>query len=150
MIKLFVVFIVTCISLSDACSCIYSSNQKKFCDSQFAAVIYVTNSGSVSGPTRTYEINVFYQFKGTEIDPDQLKTSVSSASCGVTLTAGKKYIVATASNSPLQLSSCDLLEEVGSLTLDALFQKIQAYQRGRCYAVGIPQLPSEKSTYQRI
>lgn len=139
MIKLFVILIVTCISLSDACSCIDRTDQKKYCDSQYAAVIYVTNSGSVSGTTRTYGINVFHQFKGTAINPIQLQTSFSSASCGVTLTAGKAYIVATTSSSALQLSSCDLLEEVGLLTLDALILKIQGYQRTRCYAVGIPQ-----------
>ncbi len=132
MIKLFVLLIVTYISFSDACSCIYQTPQKQYCDSAYAAVIYTINSGSVSGTTRTYGISVLLQFKGVPINPTQLQTSFSSASCGITLTPGNAYIVATASSSPLSANSCGFVEPVGTLTVNELIAKIQAYKTSSC------------------
>lgn len=146
MIKLFLVLIVTYISASDACSCIQRTNQQKYCDSQFAGLIYVFDSGVVTGTLRMYGISVIQQIRGTTIiNPTQLQTSFSSASCGATLTAGRIYFVA-GSSSPLSLNLCQLYEDVTLLTPDAVVQKLRGYQRTRCSAIiGIPELPVEKA-----
>lgn len=142
MIKLVsVIVIIACVSFSDACSCMPRTNQQKYCDSEFAGLIYVLDSGTVSGTggmQRTYNIWVISQIKGAAISPSQLITNTSSAACGVTLTAGKVYFVATSSSSPLSLYICQLYEDWSSVPLDQVAQQLQAYRRTRCFAVADP------------
>lgn len=149
MIKLILVLIVTFISVSDACSCIQRTNQQKYCDSQFAGLIYVLDSGVVTpvvtGTLRMYGIIVIQQIRGTPIiNPTQLQTSLSTASCGATLIAGHIYFVA-GSSSPLSLNFCQLYEDVTFLTPCVIAQKLQGYQRTSCFTIGIPELPVEKA-----
>lgn len=144
--KLFVVLIVACIaSYSDACSCIPRSDQVKYCDSQYAAVVYANNNGNGLVPTTTYGITEIYQFRGSPSNPTQLQTSYSSASCGVSLVAGRIYIIGTAAAAPsVSLGLCQLFEDVTDQTIGAVFQKIQTFQTTGCrIAVDPIKLPIE-------
>ncbi|KAG4069539.1 hypothetical protein HA402_006905 [Bradysia odoriphaga] len=112
------------------------SDDSKYCQSEFAGLIYVLNSGTVSGTQRTYNIQVISQIKGATINPTQLRTNSDyAAACGVLLTAGDVYFVATGSSSPLSLNSCQLYQNWSSLPLAQVAQQLQTYRKNRCYTV---------------
>lgn len=113
MMKLLLILTVSCISLSDACSCFPSTIPERFCASQFAGIITVLTSDFGCGINRCYGISVVQQIRGTPITPDLLQTAINSAVCGVWLIPGHKYFVAarTVDSNTLELSLCQLSED---------------------------------------
>lgn len=145
MIKVIFVFVVVgCISFSDACSCLRTTDEQQYCGSNFAGLIYVLNSGIVFGGKRTYNILVLGQIKGVQINPTKLITATNSAACGVSLTAGNVYFVTTGSSSPLSLNLCQRYQNWSSLTLVQVAQKLQAYQMIDCTTIPPIGTPIEK------
>lgn len=140
MIKLILVFIIACISLSNACSCIPIVKNKAYCSSAFAGTIKVLNSGSSCGTLkRCYSITVVQQFRGAAITPTILETASQSAACGVTLVQGHTYFVATnpINSSKLGLNLCQLKEDWTSLSICEFFLKTLDYIRISCASIGV-------------
>lgn len=138
MIKLLLVFIVTCISLSDACSCARIVKKDAWCISPFAGTIKVLSTGSSCGSMNIcYKIAVVQQLRGTTISPTNLRTANNSAACGVTLTQGNTYFVTTnpINLNTLGLNLCQLTEDWTGLSSIQRFNKIQEYRRIRCFEI---------------
>lgn len=140
MMKLIVVIIVTCISLSDACSCLPRTNKEKYCSSDFAGVIIVQTSALNCGSNICFGISVLDQVRGTAISPYLLLTATNSAACGVSLILGRKYFVGTSvvNSAVLGLYSCQLYEDWTGLSPSVVTQKTQDYRRTRCFSVATP------------
>lgn len=137
MMKLILVFVLTYISYSDACSCLPIVKSNAYCNSQFAGVIRVTSAGAYcpDGSMQTcYDITTFHQLHGTTISPTKLRTNNNPAACGVTLVQGNIYFVATNSIDPdtLGLYLCQLTENWTAITLAQYFTKIDEYRAIRC------------------
>lgn len=140
MIKLFLVFVVSCISSSDACSCIPIVKSQAYCNSAFSGTIKVLNSGNSCGTMKTcYSIAVIQQFRGTPIAPTELETANQSAACGVMLTQGYTYFVATNSinANKLGLNLCQFKEDWTCLSPCERLLKILEYLRISCLSISV-------------
>lgn len=115
MIKLIFIFVICCLSLSDACSCWLPEGwqSKAYCESEFSGTIKVLTTAFNCGQMQhCYVITVVSQFRGAAITPFILQTASQSAACGVTLTQGNTYFVATNSINAniIGLNLCQLYE----------------------------------------
>lgn len=129
---------VSCISLSDACSCIPLVKKDAYCNSAFAGTIKVLSSGiSCESSEKCYSISVVQQFRGTPITSHVLQTHNSSAACGVTLIQGYTYFVAATpiDSNTLRLGSCQLNENWTEFSGAQLANEIQEYRSIQCSAV---------------
>lgn len=144
-----VLFVVTCISLSDACTCIQRTNVQKYCDSDFAGIIIVQTSAFNCGSNKCYGISVLNQVRGPAINPFILQTTTSSAACGVSLTLGYKYFVGSSvtNSAVIRLNLCQLYENWTGLLPAIVEQKTLNYCNIRCLAVAIPiEQPVERAS----
>lgn len=126
MIKLLLVILVSRLSLSDACSCLPIVLKEAYCNSQFAGIIKVLDSGSscVDGlgdgdvTDTCYPIRVVQRFRGAETKATVLRTAENSAACGVWLMKGHTYFVgaSTIDYKTLGLSLCQLNNDLTELT----------------------------------
>lgn len=139
MIKLILVFIISCVSLSDACSCMPVVIKDSYCNSKFVGTIKVLNSGSKCELTDEstqicYKIAVVKQFRGDVIKPNILQTANNSAACGVTLKRGHVYFVATnpIESNTLTLNLCQLKEDWTGFSAVQLRTGTQNYYEIRC------------------
>lgn len=99
MVKLVIMslFAAICFTVSDACFCSQPDVNKIYCNSNFFGLIKV-----VKGPDNCeqfrhcYEVTVERQFKKSPepIEVNQVTTSASSASCGISYQVGETYLVA--------------------------------------------------------
>lgn len=144
MIKLIFVFVISYISLSDACSCYRpdpaSWPRDTYCKSTFAGTIRVLAPSFTCGSMqRCYPITVVNQIRGTPISPIIVRTPEQSATCGVFLTPGNTYFVAinTDPNNPyiIGLYLCDLFENWSAFTPIEVNTKLQAYRQMLCRRV---------------
>lgn len=140
MIKLIVVLVISYISLSDACSCFLPQGweQQAYCNSQFAGTIKVLGPSYNCGQMNIcHSIAVVQQFRGSTISPTVLETASQSAACGVYLTPGNTYFVAT---NPLNANRiavylCGLYQDWTSLTCCDMIKKAKSYD---CNNIHIP------------
>lgn len=119
MIKLILVLVICYISLLNACTCVFRPEGWKkdaYCEAQFAGIIHVTSTFSNCQTSHhCYGIVVIEQLRGPSITPTPtiLQTASESAACGVTLTPGHTYFVATNPIDPIRigLSFCQFYED---------------------------------------
>lgn len=132
---LFVLIVVPCISLSDACDCMPVVKKDAYCKSKYVGSIKVLNSGSSCDSAKIcHSIGVVQRFRGAAITPTALLTADNSAACGVNLIKGHTYFVATnpIDSDTLGLNSCQLLEDWTGFTLFQLLMKKREYRGIEC------------------
>lgn len=145
MIKLILVLIVSCISLSDACRFIRRTNEQIYCDSGFAGTITVATNGFPCGPYNynlCYGINNVQQINGASITPYIIQTAPDTAGCGVTLITGNTYFIASnvVNAYVVGLYTYELFEDWTGLSPLDVATATQAYQSTICPAL-TPDLP---------
>lgn len=108
-----------------------------YCNSGFAGLIKVTNSGTNCGTMKIcYSIVLVHQFRGNPITPTVLETNSQSAACGVNLTQGHTYFVATnaISSNKIGLSLCQFKEDWTCLSACEFLIKTLEYIGMSCRA----------------
>lgn len=140
MIKLIMVLIVSCISLSDACRFIRKPDEQIYCESGFAGIITVASTGYPCGLYNNnlcYGINNVEQINGPSITPLILQTGLDSAGCGVTLDVGSKYFIASGviNTSVVSLYTYGLYEDWTALSPTDVATATLAYQATVCPVV---------------
>lgn len=146
MYKLILVFVLYCINLSDACSCIQIVKKDAYCNSGFSGLIKVTNSGTNCGTMKIcYSIVLVHQFRGNPITPAVLETNNQSAACGVNLTQGHTYFVSTnaISSNKIGLNLCQFKEDWTGLSACEFLLKTLEYIRISCLATPATQIKAE-------
>ncbi|KAI1290071.1 hypothetical protein HDE_08606 [Halotydeus destructor] len=91
--KMFLVLtlIALSIDLSFSCSCIPADPVRDHCRSNFVGVVSVTGGPYPCSPEMVcYDVTLTNSIKGTV---KQIKTAPSSASCGINLTSGGRYLL---------------------------------------------------------
>lgn len=128
-----------CFGTSDACDCMpISSPDKYYCESEFAGTIKVLSSARKDDDEMyvRYFIRVEQQIRGAVIRTVDLRTAENSAMCGVTLTPGNTYFVATKRIEPnsktLGLHSCQLYEDWTKYSPFKRWTKLQDYRKIQC------------------
>lgn len=135
MFKLIFVFVISYISLSDACSCLFQEGweQQAYWNSEFAGVIEVRGPSYSCGEWKIcHSIAVVQQFRGDAISPIEVETASDSAMCGVYLTEGSRYFVATnpLSASQIGLYLCGLVQDWSSYTCCDMITEAKKYGSG--------------------
>ncbi|KAG4066279.1 hypothetical protein HA402_000503 [Bradysia odoriphaga] len=138
--KLILVLIVFCISISDACRFIRRPDEQIYCESEFAGIVTVATIGFPCGPynvNRCYGINNVQQINGADITPIVLRTGLDSAGCGVELTEGNTYFIASNVVNPyvVGLYTNELYEDWTGLSPSDMELAALAYQATICPAV---------------
>lgn len=135
MMKLILVFVILCISFSDACSCMPIIPSEAYCNSAFSGTIKVLNYESSSCGTMStcYTITVIEQFHGDLITPTVLETGTTT--CAVELTEGHTYFVAAnvINANKIGLNLCQLKEDWTSLPNLEYLVKTWKYGIIRCF-----------------
>lgn len=132
MIKIIVLLVVSYISCSDACSCFLPLGwqQQAYCNAGFAGVVKVVGPSYICGQTKIcYTIALVQQFRGSSISPTILETANQSAACGVTLTVGHSYFVATnpINSARIGVYLCGLYQDWTGLTCCEMIKKAKEY-----------------------
>lgn len=140
MLKLTLVLLVFCVSISDACRFLPKTKEEKYCGSEFAGIATVATNGYPCGPysfNRCYGIKDFQQIKGVSITPIVLQTGLDSAGCGVKLTQGNTYFIASNVVNPyvVGLYTFHLYDDWSLLSSSVMTTKAQEYQAIVCPAV---------------
>lgn len=128
MIKVILVLVISYISLSDACSCYLPDGweQQAYFNSEFAGTIKVLGPAYNCGQMKIcHWIQVVQQFRGSTISPMVLETASQSAACGVYLTPGNTYFVATNPVNANRIGAylCGLVQDWTSLTCCEMIQR---------------------------
>lgn len=131
---------ISYISLSDACSCAFFKGWelKTYCASSFAGTFEVLGPSYYCGQNQIcYPIAVVQQFRGPNVWPTTAKTSDSSAACGVGLTVGNTYFVATnpADANTIGVYMCGLLQD---WTLKTCCEMIAEAKKYNCRNINPP------------
>lgn len=146
MIKLILVLIVSCISLSGACRFIRRPDEQIYCDSGFAGIITIATDGFPCGNDDfyiCYGINDFQQIRGDDdITPYILRTSTSSAACGVSdLERDRTYFVAASvvDSYVIEIFTFDLYDDWTDLSESEVETETAAYLETVCpYVAPLP------------
>lgn len=142
MLKLILVLIVFCIVISDACKFVEQPKEVRYCKAKFAGIITVATNGypcELNHLKRCYGINCVQQTKGTlppSIAPVVLETALDSAGCGVELTPGNTYFIASdlIDSHVVSLYTSQLNEDWTELSPSERKTKVQDYQATNCTA----------------
>lgn len=132
------VFIILFISLTDACSCIPRNDgwkNEKYCGSEFVGIIRILSPASPCGDYEIcHSITVVEQLRGDPITPTIAKTPSSSAACGVAITEGETFFLATnpSDSNTIGIFSCGLHENLTELSDSTIKLKGQEYQQISC------------------
>lgn len=130
--RLILVLVISYISLSDACSCAIRPGWEKetYCNAGFAGTIKVLGPSYNCGQMKIcHSIAVVQQFRGSPVSPTILETASQSAACGVYLTPGNTYFVATSplSANKIGVYMCGLYQDWTALTCCQMIENAKKY-----------------------
>ncbi|XP_044157442.1 metalloproteinase inhibitor 2-like [Bufo gargarizans] len=134
--------LLTLKELTEACSCIISHPQEKFCNSDVVVRAKVISEKRISSPghmddTKQYQIKVMKVFKGDTMTIYHLQyvsTPSESAACGTTLQNQKEYLLGgNMYNGTVRIYLCGLhypWESLSTFQIKSLSQPDEGYQQG--------------------
>lgn len=119
--KLILFLVISFIGSSVACQCYCPEGWQReaYCNSKFVGIIKVQNSTKECEKFELcHSIIVVEQLRGHKTTPTVLKTMSSFAACGVMITEGEMYFVATdpIDGDVIGLNSCQLYENWNDLS----------------------------------
>ncbi|KAH3890228.1 hypothetical protein DPMN_014301 [Dreissena polymorpha] len=77
---------------SFACRCLPKTQDERFCEGNFAAIIYVEGR-DVVGLERVYNIDIIAILRGNMQQADERHLKGATHSCGVTFEVNKYYVI---------------------------------------------------------
>ncbi|XP_037029323.1 metalloproteinase inhibitor 2-like [Bradysia coprophila] len=116
---LILLFAISYISFSDACSCAGIPGLESYCEATFGGTFKVVGPSYYCGEMEIcYPIEIVQQFRGAPVSATVLKTNDNSAACGVYLEEGNTYFIATnpVDEETFHVYSCGLLQNWTSMT----------------------------------
>ncbi len=130
--SLILIFVISCISFSDACSCWLPVGWQwdSIWNSAYVGTFTVTGPATSCGMMKVcYPITPGQQFLGAPVAPEILETNSDSAACGVWLEPGRTYFIATDPISPLRISAylCGLLDDWTDKTCCEMIAEAKKY-----------------------
>lgn len=133
MIKLICILAISYISLSDACSCAFMVGWERqaVCNSAFSGLIKVEGPQYNCGSFKIcYPITVIQQYLGAPATPTVLETASDGAMCGVGLSAGHSYFVATnpIDENKIGVYLCSLYRDWTDLTCCEMIEEAKKYR----------------------